>query len=188
MTVCVQPLSLPELLVVQPKRFGDARGYFEETWSRRDLAKLGVVVDFVQDNQSRSTAKGTLRGMHYQSPPHVQDKLVRCTQGSIYDVAVDVRRGSPTYGQWAGVELTEQNGKQLFVPKGFLHGFVALEAHTEIQYKCSDYYAPACDGAIRWDSLGIAWPLVGDPVVSDKDAAAPTFADFQSPFVFGQVP
>lgn len=111
---------------------------------------------------------------------------MRCTRGSVYDVAVDIRVGSLTYGCWAGVTLSAENGQQLFIPKGFLHGFVTLTEQTEVQYKCSDYYAPECDGTVRWDSVGIDWPLSGDPVLSAKDAAAPHFSDFQSPFVFGE--
>jgi dTDP-4-dehydrorhamnose 3,5-epimerase len=129
---------------------------------------------------------GTLRGLHYQRPPHAQDKLVRCTRGAIFDVAVDIRRGSPTYGRWVGVELTAANGKQLLVPKGFLHGFVTRMADTEVQYKCTDLYAPDCDGAIRWDdpTIAIDWGLTGAPALSAKDAAAPLFAGFDSPFIW----
>ncbi|WP_404932348.1 dTDP-4-dehydrorhamnose 3,5-epimerase [Loktanella sp. D2R18] len=181
----IRKLSIPDLIVVQPKRFGDSRGYFEETWNRRDFLTAGIAVDFVQDNHSLSEAKGTLRGMHFQTPPSAQDKLVRCTKGAIYDVAVDIRRGSPTYGAWAGVELSAQTGEQLFVPKGFAHGFVTLEPHTEVQYKCSDYYDPACDRSIRCDSLNIDWPLPVAPIISEKDAAAPPFDALMSPFDFG---
>ena len=148
------------------------------------MAALGVKIDFVQDNHSMSAAVGTLRGLHYQSPPHAQDKLVRCTRGAIFDVAVDFRRGSPTYRRWVGVELTPENRQQLLVPKGFLHGFVTRLPDTEVQYKCSDVYAPDCDGAVRWDdpTIGIDWGLSGAPVLSGKDAAAPLFADVTSPF------
>ena len=137
-----------------------------------------------------SGAVGTLRGLHYQSPPHAQDKLVRCTRGAIFDVAVDVRVGSPSYGHWVGVEMTAQNGKQLLVPKGFLHGFVTRAPDTEVQYKCSDVYAPDCDGGIRWDDpdIGIDWGLTGAPVLSAKDSAAPFLRDFASPFVWGRAP
>lgn len=185
MTVSCTSLAIPEVVLVQPKRFGDARGYFEETWNMRDLAQGGIGAVFVQDNHSLSEQKGTLRGLHYQAPPHAQDKLVRCTRGSIFDVAVDVRDGSPTYGTWIGVTLSADNGHQLFIPKGFLHGFVTLEPASEVQYKCSDYYAPDCDRSVRWDSLGIVWPLGGAPVLSAKDTAAPAFADFVSPFRYG---
>ena len=169
-------------LVIEPTRFGDARGYFEETWNRRVLLEGGIDVDFVQDNHSLSAEAGTLRGLHYQSPPHAQDKLVRCTRGAVVDVAVDIRNGSATYGRWMCVELSPDNGRQLFIPKGFLHGFLTLKPNTEVQYKCSDYYAPDCDGAVRWDSLGIDWPLTAPPTLSAKDGRAMPFAEFQSPF------
>jgi dTDP-4-dehydrorhamnose 3,5-epimerase len=177
---------MTELLIVKPRRFGDHRGYFEETWARRHFEAAGIGVDFVQDNHSRSAQAGTLRGLHFQAPPHAQDKLVRCTRGAIYDVAVDIRDESPSYGCWYGLELTPENGLQLFIPKGFLHGFLTLQQETEVQYKCSDYYAPSCDGAVRWDSLDIAWPLSAAPVISAKDATAIAFPEFQSPFHYGE--
>jgi dTDP-4-dehydrorhamnose 3,5-epimerase len=137
----------------------------------------------VQDNHSLSSQVGTVRGLHYQSPPHAQAKLVRCGRGRIFDVAVDVRSGSATYGQWFGVELSFENGKQLMIPAGFLHGFMTLEPDSEIIYKCTDFYAPECDGAVRWDSCGIDWPDVGiDPVLSEKDAAAVPLSEFKTPF------
>ena len=173
-------------LVLEPRRFSDERGYFEETWNRQSFRDAGIDVDFVQDNCSMSIERGTLRGLHFQSPPHAQDKLVRCTRGAIFDVAVDIRRGSPTYGHWTAVELTPENGRQFFVPKGFLHGFVTLSPRTEVQYKCSDHYAPACDGSVRWDSLDIGWPIEGVPILSQKDANAPVFSSFVSPFVLGE--
>jgi len=174
------------VLCLTPRRFGDARGFFSESWNRRTLEEAGVhLPEFVQDNHSLSAQVGTVRGLHFQSPPHAQDKLVRCGKGRLFDVAVDVRKGSPTYGHWVGEELSFENGKQLLVPKGFLHGFMTLEPDTEIIYKCSDYYAPECDGAVRWDSCGIDWPLdVAAPVLSDKDKIAPLLADFDSPFVY----
>lgn len=177
--------ALPGVILLTPRRFGDTRGWFMETWSRRDLAENDVDIDFVQDNHSFSAQEGTLRGLHYQAPPHAQDKLVRCTRGAIYDVAVDIRRGSVSYGQWVGVELSSENGRELLIPKGFLHGFVTLGPDTEVQYKCSDYYAPECDGAVRWDSVGIDWPTSSAPLLSVKDAAALDFAAFQSPFSMG---
>ncbi|RKF13474.1 dTDP-4-dehydrorhamnose 3,5-epimerase [Roseovarius spongiae] len=177
--------ALPGVLVLTPRRFGDARGFFCESWNRRTLAEAGIEIDFVQDNHSLSAAAGTVRGLHYQSPPHAQAKLVRCGRGRLFDVAVDARRGSPTYGQWVGEELSFDNGRQLLIPAGFLHGFVTREDDTEIIYKCSDYYAPECDGAVRWDDpdIGIDWGL-GDttPTLSEKDANAPRLRDFQSPF------
>ncbi|WP_397544090.1 dTDP-4-dehydrorhamnose 3,5-epimerase [Roseovarius salis] len=180
----IEELDLPGVLLLTPKRFGDDRGFFCETWNRRRFAEAGIALDFVQDNQSLSAAACTLRGLHYQAPPHAQDKLVRCGRGRLFDVAVDIRRGSPTYGRWVGAELSAENGKQLLVPAGFLHGFVTREPDTEILYKCSDHYAPECDGAVRWDSCGIDWGLEGAPVLSDKDAAAPALSDFDSPFTW----
>lgn len=178
----VTQTSLAGAVLLTPRRFGDARGWFSETWNKRALAEAGIDADFVQDNHSMSAPVGTLRGLHYQAPPHAQDKLVRCTKGVIFDVAVDARAGSPTYGNWVGYELSDENGAQLYVPKGFLHGFVTRSEGAEVQYKCTDYYAPASDGGVRWDSLGIDWGLTGDPVLSDKDRDAPTFADWTSPF------
>jgi dTDP-4-dehydrorhamnose 3,5-epimerase len=179
----IEQTSLPGVVILTPARFGDARGFFSETWSRRRLAEAGIDIDFVQDNHSVSAKAGTLRGLHFQSPPHAQAKLVRCGRGVLYDVAVDIRRGSATYGQWVGVELSAENGRQLLIPAGFLHGFVTRADDTEIVYKCSDYYAPDCDGAVAWNSVGIDWGLTGDPVLSAKDAAAPALADFVTPFV-----
>ena len=172
----IEQTSLPGVVILTPARFGDARGFFSETWSRRRLAEAGIDIDFVQDNHSVSARAGTLRGLHFQSPPHAQAKLVRCGRGALYDVAVDIRRGSATYGQWVGVELSAENGRQLLIPAGFLHGFVTRADDTEIVYKCSDYYAPDCDGAVAWNSVGIDWGLTGDPVLSAKDAAAPALA------------
>ena len=178
----VEETVLPEVRILTPKRFGDARGFFAETWNRRALAEAGIDVDFVQDNHSVSAAAGTLRGLHYQAPPHAQGKLVRCGRGRIFDVAVDVRKGGPTYGRWAGAELSAENGRQIWIPPGFLHGFLTLEDDTEVVYKCTDYYAPAADGAVRWDSCGVEWPLSGPPILSEKDAAAPPLAEFEAPF------
>ena len=172
--------------LIEPKRFGDHRGYFAETYSRRTYASVGVDVAFVQDNHSLSAAVGTVRGLHFQAPPHAQAKLVRCGRGAIFDVAVDIRRGSPSYGKWAGFTLSAENGAQLYIPAGFAHGFVTLEADSEIVYKCSDYYAPEAEGALRWDdpAIGIDWPIIGDVILSEKDANAPLLADLRSPFEF----
>jgi dTDP-4-dehydrorhamnose 3,5-epimerase len=171
--------------LIKPRRFGDARGWFSETYSRRDYEALGVAGEFVQDNHSMSAAIGTLRGIHFQIPPHGQGKLVRCSAGAIVDYAVDVRRGSPTYGRWVSAELTAANGHQLWVPVGFAHAFVTLAPNTEVIYKVTDYYAPECDGGIRWDSAGIDWPVPpGGPVLSDKDRALPPLAEFDSPFAY----
>lgn len=181
----IEQTSLPDCVILTPARFGDARGWFSETWSARRFAEAGLPGDWVQDNHSFSAAVGTLRGLHFQRPPHAQDKLVRCTRGAIFDVAVDVRLGSPSYGKWVGVDLTPENGRQLLVPKGFLHGFVTRLPDTEVQYKCTDTYAPDCDGGIRWDdpTIGIDWGVT-DPVLSAKDQVAPLLADWVSPFVW----
>lgn len=188
MTQClIEKTVLPEVLVIQPRRFEDERGYFCESWSRRDLAAAGIVVDFVQDNHSLSRVPGTVRGLHFQAPPRAQDKLVRCTRGAIHDAAVDIRVGSPTYGQSVVVELSAENGRQLFVPKGFLHGFVTLLPDTEVQYKCSDYYAPDCDGAVKWDSAGVAWGIDAQPILSAKDSIAQSLSRLRSPFSYGAV-
>jgi len=182
----IETTPLPGLLILTPQRFGDARGFFSESWNRQRMEAAGIDLDFVQDNHSLSAAVNTVRGLHFQAPPHAQDKLVRCGRGALFDVAVDIRKGSPTYGRWFGTELSAENGRQLLVPKGFLHGFATRAPETEICYKCTDYYAPDCDGAVRFDDakIGIDWGLTGDPVLSGKDAAAQGFADFDSPFVF----
>ncbi|MEX5728047.1 dTDP-4-dehydrorhamnose 3,5-epimerase [Rhodovulum iodosum] len=183
----VEQTALPGVLVLTPRRFGDHRGFFSESWNKRVLAEAaGIEPEFVQDNHSLSREGGTVRGLHFQSPPHAQGKLVRCGRGRLYDVAVDARKGSPTFGQWVGAELSFENGRQLWVPAGFLHGFATREPDTEIVYKCTDYYVPECDGAVRWDSpsIGIDWGVAGTPVLSEKDAAAPDFADFDSPFTW----
>ena len=173
------------LLLLKPRRFGDDRGWFSEVWNRDTLRARGIDLDFVQDNHSMSAAPGTVRGLHYQSPPRAQDKLVRCGRGLVFDVAVDVRPGSVTHGQWFGAELSPDNGLQLLIPKGFLHGFVTRAPGSELLYKCTDAYAPDCDGAVRWDDpdLGIDWGL--DPaaaILSDKDRRAPAFRDWKNPF------
>lgn len=180
--------ALPGVLLLKPARFGDARGFFSESWNRKTLMAHGVELDFVQDNHSLSAAVGTVRGLHFQAPPHAQDKLVRCGQGALFDVAVDIRKDSPTYGQWVGYNLTAENGLQLLVPKGFLHGFVTRAPDTEIIYKCTDYYVPDCDGAVRFDDpdIGIDWSISGEAAISDKDANAPRWADFDSPFTYGE--
>lgn len=181
----IEKTALEGVLLLTPKRFGDHRGYFSESWNRSVMDAAGLAFDWVQDNHSFSVQAGTVRGLHFQAAPHAQDKLVRCGRGALFDVAVDIRRGSPTYGGWVGYELTAENGRQLLTPKGFLHGFATLRPDTEILYKCSDYYAPESEGAVRFDSLGIDWNLGGlEPVLSEKDAAAVPFSDFESPFVW----
>lgn len=182
----IEQTALPGVVRLVPARFGDARGWFSETWSAGRMRAAGFDLDFVQDNHSFSAAAFTLRGLHYQRPPHAQNKLVRCTRGRIFDVAVDVRVGSDHYGRWVGAELTAAGGEQLLVPEGFLHGFLTLTPDCEVQYKCTDRYAPECDGGIAWDDAEIAidWPLPAGvrPQLSAKDAAAPALADFVSPF------
>ena len=181
----IDETTLPGVLILTPRRFGDARGFFAESWNRQTLADHGIALDFVQDNHSLSERAGTVRGLHFQAPPHAQAKLVRCGRGRLFDVAVDLRRGSPTYGRWTGAELSFDNGRQLLIPAGFAHGFVTREPGTEICYKCSDYYAPETEGALRWNDprLGIDWGLdPADAILSDKDAAAPFLDDFESPF------
>ena len=183
----IEKTLLLDMLILIPQRFGDNRGFFSESWNRKRLADAGIDVDFVQDNHSMSREVGTVRGLHFQSPPHAQVKLVRCGRGCLFDVAVDIRRGSPTFGQWVGEELSFENGKQLLIPAGFLHGFSTREPDTEIIYKCSDYYSPECDGAVRFDDpdIGIDWGL-GDvtAVLSDKDTAAPLLKNFDTPFTY----
>ena len=184
----VVPTEIPEVKLVTPKAFADARGSFAETYNHKRFVENGIAVNFVQDNESHSVKAGTIRGLHFQSHPNAQDKLVRCGAGVVFDVAVDARVGSPTYGKWVGVELSAENGRQLLIPKGFLHGFVTRAPNSELLYKCSDVYAPDCDGAVRFDDpdLGIDWGIAADQaVLSPKDAAAPRFADFRSPFKFG---
>lgn len=183
----IEQTALPGVVILTPARFGDARGFFSESWSRKRLAEAGIDLDFVQDNHSVSARAGTVRGLHFQSPPHAQAKLVRCGRGVLWDVAVDIRRGSHSFGQWVGVELSAENGRQLLIPAGFLHGFVTREDDTEIVYKCTDYYAPECDGALRWDDpqIGIDWGLEpGHAILSDKDARAPLLAAFETPFTW----
>lgn len=176
------------VLLLSPRRHGDARGWFMETYNQRALCEAGFERPFVQDNLSLSAPEGTLRGLHFQRPPHGQDKLVRCARGRILDVAVDLRRGSPTYGKWVGAELSAGNGRQLLIPVGFGHGFITLEADCEVAYKCTDFYAPECDGGVRWDdpAIGIDWtlPAGGVPVLSDKDQVLPQLVDFASPFEY----
>ncbi len=184
----INQTALEGILILTPRRFGDHRGFFSESWNRKVMADHGINYDFVQDNHSLSHQTGTIRGLHFQAPPHAQAKLVRCGRGALFDVAVDIRRGSPTYGQWVGVELSADNGRQLLIPAGFLHGFATRLPDTEVIYKCTDYYAPAADGTVRFDDpdIGVQWGI--DPaqaVLSDKDAAAPWLRDFETPFIYG---
>lgn len=187
MGIEIAPLAIADVKLITPQRFGDHRGFFEETYNRDAFAAEGVDMVFVQDNHSLSGAAGTIRGLHFQAPPRAQDKLVRCGRGRLFDVAVDIRKGSPTFGQWVGTELSFENGRMLLIPAGFAHGFVTLEPSTEIIYKCSDTYAPETEGAIRWDDPDIAidWALDGvEPQLSGKDAAAPFLRDIENPFTY----
>lgn len=180
--------EIPDVLRIEPRRFADQRGYFAEVWNARKMADIGLTAAFVQDNHSYSARAGTVRGLHYQRPPNAQGKLVRVVQGAVLDVAVDVRRGSPNFGRWVAETLSAENGAMLWVPRGFLHGFITLEPDSHVLYKVDGYYAPDCDGAVRFDDpdLQIDWGMdPSDAVLSDKDAAAPAFRDFETPFVYG---
>ena len=179
------------MLCITPRIFSDQRGWFSETFRVDRFAQYAGAVVFIQDNQSLSRDVGTLRGLHFQLPPHTQAKLVRCLTGAIFDVAVDIRKGSPTYGKWIGVELSAENRKQLYIPEGFAHGFMTLQPDTMIFYKVTDYYAPDCDRGLAWNDpiIAIEWPLkTGSPVLSEKDVKQPSFHDFQSPFAYNGVP
>jgi dTDP-4-dehydrorhamnose 3,5-epimerase len=173
--------------LLSPRRFGDERGWFVETYNQARYAALGIDCAFVQDNHSMSRDVGVLRGLHWQAPPHGQDKLIRCVRGRIWDVAVDARRGSPTFGQWVAAELSAENGHQLFVPVGFAHGFVTLEPGTEVEYKVSGLYAPQAEGGVIWNDPGLAlpWPLDGrQPTLSPKDEVLPPLDEVTTPFTY----
>ena len=178
--------------LIHPKRFGDSRGWFTEVYNEKRFAEFGITCRFVQDNHSMSVPVGTIRGLHFQTPPFAQDKLVRCIRGSIFDVAVDIRHGSPSYGKWVGAVLSAENGDQLFIPAGFAHGFVTLEPSTEVTYKVSSGYAPANDGGILWndEDIGVDWRLPAgvEPILSDKDKKQPRLAEFESPFPYDGTP
>ncbi|QHE53720.1 dTDP-4-dehydrorhamnose 3,5-epimerase [Pontibacillus sp. HMF3514] len=179
--------KLPGVVIIEPKVFGDHRGFFMENYNQKAFEEAGLNYHFIQDNHSLSEQTGTLRGLHYQLSPKAQTKLVRVTRGAVYDVAVDIRKGSPTYGQWVGVTLSEDNKKQLLVPKGFAHGFCTLEANTEVQYKVDEYYSPENDRSILWNdnSIGIEWPL-NTPVLSEKDEKASLLKDAEVNFTVGE--
>lgn len=183
----VEKLALPGILLLTPAIHRDARGFFSETFNSRLFADAGITQTFVQDNQSLSADAGVVRGLHFQIPPRAQDKLVRVVRGSILDVAVDIRHGSPTFGRHVAVTLSASNWSQLWVPKGFAHGFCTLEPNTEVIYKVTDYYAPECDLGIRWDdpALGIAWPVAAEhAILSVKDRRHPTLAELPVHFTF----
>lgn len=183
----LEELTIPGVVILTPKRFSDNRGFFSEVWNRRTLRDLGIDVDFVQDNHSLSREVGVLRGLHAQKPPFAQDKLVRVGAGRVLDVAVDARKGSPTYGKWAAVELSAENGKQLFLPKGILHGFVTREPDSELLYKCSNYYDQSSEVTVRFDDpdIGVDWGIEADrAILSDKDGMGVAFSGFDSPFSY----
>jgi dTDP-4-dehydrorhamnose 3,5-epimerase len=179
---------IENLFIIEPVALGDHRGWFMETYSNAKFNGNGIDLKFVQDNQSFSASKGTLRGLHYQLNPKAQTKLVRCTRGAIYDVAVDIRKGSATYRQWFGIELSAENKKQLLIPKGFAHGFLTLTEDVEVQYKVDELYAPNCDRGIIWNdpAIGIKWPIDINPVLSAKDEEAPLLKDADNNFIYGE--
>ena len=182
----ISTTKLEGLLLISPQKHEDHRGYFSEFFRADKLKEYGFTRAFVQDNHSLSVESGVLRGLHYQKPPFAQDKLVRVPRGSIIDVAVDIRRGSPTFGEYYACELSAKNWRQLLVPQGFAHGFVTLEANTEVQYKCTNYYAPECDAGILWNcpEIGIDWGSITDPILSEKDTKHPTLSEAELVFTY----
>lgn len=181
----ITELAIPDVKLLRPKKFGDHRGFFSETWNRRTLAAAGMDLDFVQDNQSLSADVGTVRGLHFQTPPFAQDKLVRVVRGAIFDVAVDLRRDSPTFGQHVSAVVSAAEWNQILVPVGFAHGFCTLEPDTEVIYKVTNYYSPAHDCGMLWNdpALGIAWPVAADQaVLSDKDRKQPPLSALETLF------
>ncbi|WP_404295193.1 dTDP-4-dehydrorhamnose 3,5-epimerase (plasmid) [Microvirga sp. RSM25] len=181
----VKPTNIPDIILLTPRRFRDDRGWFSEIYNERSFAQALGDIAFVQDNQAFSSARGTLRGLHFQRPPKPQAKLVRAIRGSIFDVAVDLRTGSPTYGGWVGATLTAEGGEQLLVPRGFAHGYCTLEPNTEVAYKVDGFYSPECDAGLAWNdrTLAIQWPIVPEDVLlSEKDKSLLAFSDFVSPF------
>jgi dTDP-4-dehydrorhamnose 3,5-epimerase len=178
---------LPGVKIIDPKVYGDHRGWFMETYSHQIFQQAGIDSNFVQDNHSFSAAKGTLRGLHYQLNPKAQAKLIRCTKGAIFDVAVDIRKGSPTFAKWFGITLSADNKKQLFIPKGFAHGFMTLMDDVEVQYKVDELYAPEFDCGISWNDqvIGIKWPYDLTPILSVKDENAPPLSKANNNFIYG---
>ncbi|MGO8738376.1 dTDP-4-dehydrorhamnose 3,5-epimerase [Rhodoblastus sp.] len=184
-SILVEATAILDVKIVTPRKFGDHRGFFSEVYNRQAFAEAGIALDFVQDNHSLSAQAGTLRGLHFQSAPFAQDKLVRVPRGRILDVAVDIRKNSPTFGQHVAVELSAENWRQLLVPIGFAHGFITLEPDTEVMYKVSNYYSAANDLGLAWDDpdVAIAWPLPpGGAVLSDKDRKHPRLRDLPAIF------
>lgn len=177
--------AIPDVILIKPKVFGDERGFFLESYKKSLFHAHGITEEFIQDNHSKS-AKGVLRGLHYQLDPNAQGKLVRCVSGSVFDVAVDIRKGSPTFGKWVGYELSEENKQMLWIPAGFAHGFVTLEDNTEFLYKTTGEYAPECDRGIRFDDpeIGIVWPKLDSLLLSDKDQKQPCLQDAEINFIY----
>lgn len=178
-----QKTTLKDVYLIKPQVFQDERGFFMETYSEKAFKEAGIMADFVQDNHAMSVTKGVLRGLHFQLGENVQAKLVRVTKGAVYDVIVDLRKDSETFGKWEGFELTADNFYMLYVPRGFAHGYCTLEDYTEFQYKCDNFYAPGSEGGIIWNDpdLNIHWPIE-NPILSDKDKKLPFFKDLKSPF------
>lgn len=175
--------KLDGVVIIEPDAFGDNRGFFMESWNKKKMEEVGLFFNFVQDNHSKSTVRGTLRGIHFQKGDKAQAKLVRCVKGAVFDVAVDLRKNSPTFKQWVGVELSEENKKQLLIPRGFGHGFVTLTDDVEFLYKADNYYAPEADAGIRWNDpdIGIEWG-VENPILSEKDKKNPFLKDYKELF------
>jgi dTDP-4-dehydrorhamnose 3,5-epimerase len=185
MDTFIKPLAIPAVKLLHPRKHGDARGFFSETYSRNALSVAGIDLDFVQDNHAFSAQQGTVRGLHFQIPPFAQDKLVRVVRGAILDVAVDLRTGSPTYGQWCSAVISAEAWNQILVPIGFAHGLLTLEPNTEVLYKVSNYYSPECDKGLLWNdpALGIDWGIdEAEAILSDKDRAQPLFAELPAYF------
>lgn len=182
----IESLAISDVKLLTPRRFDDSRGYFVETYNRRVMVEAGIAATFVQDNQSLSTRRGTIRGLHFQLAPEPQAKLVRVLSGAVFDVAVDLRNGSPSYGRWCAATLTAEAGEQLFIPVGFAHGFCTLADDTAVAYKVDGFYAKACEAGLRWDDpdLAIDWPAVADVRVSEKDAVLPSLREAAQAFSF----
>jgi dTDP-4-dehydrorhamnose 3,5-epimerase len=181
-------LSIPDVVLIRVRKFTDSRGHFLETFRQSEFAAMGIGCEFVQDNQAFSAQTGTIRGLHFQVPPHAQAKLVRVLRGAVYDAAVDLRRGSRTYGKWCGARLTADGGEQIFVPRGFAHGYCTLEPDTVVAYKVDGYYAPQSEAGLIWNDpvIGVDWSVPAQSVlVSDKDGKLPSLASFSTPFEMG---
>jgi dTDP-4-dehydrorhamnose 3,5-epimerase len=178
-------LEISDVILVRVRKFADSRGHFLETFRKFEFGEMGIGCEFLQDNQAYSAQAGTVRGLHFQVPPHAQAKLVRVLRGAVYDAAVDLRCGSPTYGKWCGARLTADGGEQIFVPRGFAHGYCTLEANTVVAYKVDNYYAPQSEAGLIWNdpAIGVDWSFPPERVlVSDKDAKLPLFSTFETPF------